>query len=54
MIHSFLKKKLALCWGAPQEIDAKFIFAIHPLGIRQFHDNCKVAKCQTVATLAPV
>ena len=20
----------------------------------QFHDNCKIAKCQTVATLAPV
>ena len=22
--------------------------------MRQFHDNCKIAKCQTVATLAPV
>ena len=42
---------------APQENDAKlmkFRFAIHPQGIRQFHDNCKIAKCQTVATLAPV
>ena len=27
---------------------------MHPQGIRQFHDNCKIAKCQTVATLAPV
>ena len=54
MIHSFWKKKLALSRGAPQENDAKFKFAIHPQGIRQFHDNCKIAKCQTVATLAPV
>ena len=45
---------LASCQGAPQENDAKFRFAIHPQGIRQFHDNCKIAKCQTVATLAPV
>ena len=50
----FLKIKLASCRGAPQENDAKFRFAIHPQGIRQFHDNCKIAKCQTVATLAPV
>ena len=48
-----MKIKLASCRGAPQENDAKFRFAIHPLGIRQFHDNCKIAKCQTVATLAP-
>ena len=54
MIYSFLKIKLASCRGAPQENDAKFRFAIHPQGIRQFHDNCKIAKCQTVATLAPV
>ena len=46
---SFLfKKKLALCRGAPQENDAKFRFAIHPQGIQQFYDNCKIAKCQTV------
>ena len=50
----FFEKKLALCRGAPQENDAKFRFAIHPQGIRQFYDNCKIAKCQTVATLAPV
>ena len=54
MINSFLKKKLASSRGAPQENDAKFRFAMHPQGIRQFHDNCKIAKCQTVATLAPV
>ena len=50
----FEKKQLALCRGAPQENDAKFRFAIHPQRIRQFHDNCKIAKCQTVATLASV
>ena len=54
MINSFLKKKLALSRGAPQENNAKFRFAMHPQGIGQFHDNCKIAKCQTVATLAPV
>ena len=54
MINSFLKNNLASFRGAPQENDAKFRFAIHPQGIRQFHDNCKIAKCQTVATLAPV
>ena len=54
MIHSFLKKKLASSWRAPQEYDAKFIFPIHLNGIRQFHDNCKIATCQIVATLAPV
>ena len=54
MIHSVLEKKLASSRRAPQESDAKFRFAIHPQGIRQFHDNCKIAKCQTVATLAPV
>ena len=48
------KKNLASSRGAPQENDAKFRFAIHPQGNRQFHDNCKIAKCQTVATLAPV
>ena len=32
----------------------KFRFAIHPQGIRQFHDNCEIAMCQTIATLAPV
>ena len=40
--------------GAPQENDAKFRFAILPQGFRQFHDNCQIAKCQNVATLAPV
>ena len=54
MIYSFLKKKLASSRGAPQENDAKFRFAIHQQGIRQYHDNCKIAKCQTVATLTPV
>ena len=53
MIH-FFGKKLESSWGAPQENDTKFRFAIHPQGIRQFHDNCKIAMCQTVATLAPV
>ena len=48
------KKKLASSRGAPQEIDAKFRFAIHPQGIGQFHDNYQIAKCQTVATLALV
>ena len=38
MIYSFLKKKLASSWGAPQENDAKFRFAIHLQEIRQFHD----------------
>ena len=50
----FFEKKLALSWRAPQENDAKFRFPIHVQGIRQFHDNCKIAKCQIVATLAPV
>ena len=50
----FFEKKLALSWGGPPENDAKFKFAIHPQGIPQFHDNCEIAKCQIVATLAPV
>ena len=50
MIDYFFKKKVASSRGTPQENDAKFRFAIHPQGIRQFHDNCKIAKCQTVAT----
>ena len=50
----FLKKKIASSRGAPQEDDAKFRFAIHPQGIGKFHDNCQIAKRQTVATLAPV
>ena len=54
MIYSFLKIKISVMSGAPQENDAKSRFAIHPLGIWQFHDNCKIAKCQTVATLALV
>ena len=54
MIYSFLKIKISVMSGAPQENDAKFRFAIYQQGIRQFHDNCKIAKCQTVATLAPV
>ena len=46
----FRKKKSASSWGAPQENDAKFRFAIHPQGIGQFHANCQIAKCQTVTT----
>ena len=45
----FLKKKLVLSRGAPQENDAKFRFASHPQGIERFHDNYQIAKCQTVA-----
>ena len=51
--NSFFKK-IASGRGAPQENDAKFRFAIHPQGIRQFFDNCKIAKCKAVATLVPV
>ena len=47
-------KKLASSLGAPEENDAKFRFAINPQGMRQFNDNCKIVKCQIVATLAPV
>ena len=54
IICSFFKKKLALSRRAPQEIDAKFRFVIHPQGIGQFHDNCQIVKCQTVTTLTPV
>ena len=55
MIYSFLKIKISvMSERAPQENDAKSRFAIHPQGIQQFHDNCKISKCQTVATLAPV
>ena len=36
-----------------QENDAKFRFAIHSQEIMQFHDYCKIIKCQTVTTLAP-
>ena len=53
MTNSF-PKKLASSWRAPQEKDAKFRFAIHQQGIRQFHDNCQIAKCQTVVTFALV
>ena len=52
MIYSFLKIKLASCRGAPQENDVKFRFAIYPQGIWQVQDNCQIAKCQNVATLA--
>ena len=45
MIHSFWEKKIASSRGEPQENDAKFSFASHPQGIRQFHVNCKIAKC---------
>ena len=41
----FLEKKLASSRGEPQENDAKFRFAIHLQGIRQFHDNCKMPDC---------
>ena len=50
----FEKKRLASGRGAPQENDAKFRFAIHQQEIRLFHDNCKIAKFQIVATLPPV
>ena len=50
----FFQKNLASSRGAPQENDAKFRFAIHQQRIRQFHGNCKIAKSQTVATLAQV
>ena len=33
----FFLKKIASTRGAPQEIDTKFRFAIHPQGIRQLH-----------------
>ena len=45
MIHYFFIKNLASTRGAPQIIDAKFRFVIHPQGIRQFYDNCQIAKC---------
>ena len=54
MIYSLVKKKQVSSQGAPQENDAKFRYAIHPQRIWQFHDNCTIAKSQTVATLAPV
>ena len=54
MINSFLIKKLASSLGAPQGNDPEFRFAINPQGIRHFQDNCQIAKCQTVDTLAPV
>ena len=38
-------KKLASSRGASEENDAKFRFAIHQQGIRQFHDNCKMPDC---------
>ena len=47
------EKKIASSWGTLQDNDAKFRFAICPQGIRQFHDNCQIAKCQTLATLTP-
>ena len=47
----FFFLKLALSRGAPQENDAKFRFAILPQGIRQFYDNCKIAKCKIGASL---
>ena len=53
-VSFFFNKKLALTQGAPQEMDAKFRFAIYPQGIRQFHDNCQKVKYQNVATLAQV
>ena len=50
MIHSFFKK-LASSLGAPQENDATFRFAMHPQGIRQFHDNCKVPDCCPIGAI---
>ena len=46
-----LETKIVSTREAPQEMDAKFRFAIHPQGIC---DYCQIAKCQTVATLAPI
>ena len=46
-----LETKIMSTREAPQEMDAKFRFAIHPQGIC---GNCQIAKCQTVATLAPI
>ena len=42
----FSDKKLASSRGAPQENYAKLRFAIHPQGIRQFYDNCKIANAR--------
>ena len=47
----FEKKKLASSWEAPQENYAKFRIAIHPQWIREFHDNCQIAKCHIGASL---
>ena len=54
MLNLIFHKDDSPFWGAPQENDAKFRFAIHPQGIGQFHDNCQIAECQTVTTLVPV
>ena len=51
MIYSFLKIKISVRRGAPQENDAKFRFAIHQQGIRQFHDNCKIANLPSARLL---
>ena len=50
-------KKLESSWGAFQERNSKFRFAIHPQGnegIWLFHHNCQIARCRTVAILVPV
>ena len=41
----FIDKKIVSSRGAPQENESKFRLAIHPQGIRQFHDNCKMPDC---------
>ena len=46
----FLEKKLVSTRGTPQEIDAKFRFAIHPQGIRQFQDNCQIKSAKKIHT----
>ena len=43
-IYIYKKKIAAWSFGT----FAEFRCANHPQGIRQFHENCKIAKCQTV------
>ena len=47
----FFEKKASVISGSTSRNNAKFRFAIHPQGIRQFNDNCKIAKCHIVASL---
>ena len=47
----FFLKNLTVHLGSTSGNDVKFRFAINPQGIWQFHVNCQIAKCQTVASL---